>query len=138
VFQIYRHENTGLRARHLTGNKKWACAHWCVSPNAGNYTTVLPVIYAAWEQKTNGGEGAATARNRTPEQFRAPDFGRLLNTCFARFPMPSAAKAANQNEAVNAALEALRHPKLLQLSSLSAAGQGTVKGTVKGALVVPA
>jgi hypothetical protein len=35
--------------------------------------------------------------------------------------MTSAAKAASQNKALNAALEALRHPQPLQRSSFSAA-----------------
>jgi hypothetical protein len=46
---------------------------------------------------------------------------RLLKNCFARFLITSATKAANQNKALHAALEALRHPKPLQLSSFSAA-----------------
>ena len=32
--------------------KKWACAHWCVSPNAGKYTTVLSYsLYAGGGEK---------------------------------------------------------------------------------------
>jgi hypothetical protein len=31
--------------------KKWACAHWCVSPNAGNYTTVLKHEYTPFVGK---------------------------------------------------------------------------------------
>jgi len=37
--------------------KKWACAHWCVSPNAGTYTTVSNLEYTLVEGKRQTMEG---------------------------------------------------------------------------------
>jgi hypothetical protein len=61
-------------ARKPAETKKWACAHWCVSPRAGNYTTVLNDEYTPFESKRQTAGGAPGGRKNT----RTPGTGEAL------------------------------------------------------------
>jgi hypothetical protein len=45
------------RGPKVPETKKWACAHWCVSPNAGTYTTVSNLEYTLVRGKRQTCEG---------------------------------------------------------------------------------
>src|SRR6267154_6008761 len=63
----------GLLQSLLGETKMWACAHWCVSPNARTTQQLQLQIYAGGGEKTNGRTAApslSTTRSGSNWRFR--------------------------------------------------------------------